>query len=403
MALIERAVPGMRERGFGRILNVASAAVREPMPALMLSNAHRSAALAAFKTLARELAGDGVTVNIAAAGPDRHRPAGRALRLAGSRPRSWRPREVPAGRLGSVEEIAAAGSLPLLGASRVHHGRGAAGGRRTHPERLTSLRFGGPGGPLRSGNARTARRRARLPVRPGRRAHRRRQGPRGGLEGDVRRLPAAGPRERASRSCRSTPVTDYDAVRGRQAARGRRPLVPRVARHRPARAARRTTRPTARPCTGSATARTSSCCALIRERRRPGLRRLGRATCRRRARPACDARSCLERELPRTCCAAAAIDDCSRRASTAWSPSGSTCGASRRPTRSWRRRARLERVRAPQAAVFEDALAGVEAGRAGRLRLRGRRGPRRPGRRQLREHGADVGGATTWPTCSTEP
>jgi 3-oxoacyl-[acyl-carrier protein] reductase len=63
MALIEHAAPGMRERGFGRILNVASSAVREPMPNLVLSNAHRSAMLSAFKTLARELIAHGVTLN----------------------------------------------------------------------------------------------------------------------------------------------------------------------------------------------------------------------------------------------------------------------------------------------------------------------------------------------------
>src|SRR6267143_970315 len=43
MALIERAVPAMRERGWGRVVNVSSNAVREPIPYLMLSNAHRSA------------------------------------------------------------------------------------------------------------------------------------------------------------------------------------------------------------------------------------------------------------------------------------------------------------------------------------------------------------------------
>ena len=63
MALIEAAVPGMRERGFGRIVNVSSTSVREPIPVLMLSNAHRAATLAAFKTLARQLAPDGITFN----------------------------------------------------------------------------------------------------------------------------------------------------------------------------------------------------------------------------------------------------------------------------------------------------------------------------------------------------
>lgn len=110
MALIERAVPGMRERGFGRILNVASSAVREPMQALILSNAHRSAALAAFKTLAGELAGDGVTVNSLLAG---RIATDRLAELYGSlaQAEELAAREVPAGRLGSVEEIAAAGAF----------------------------------------------------------------------------------------------------------------------------------------------------------------------------------------------------------------------------------------------------------------------------------------------------
>ena len=63
MALVRAVLPGMRERGWGRILNVGSTTVREPLPFLVLSNAERSAALAAFKTLARDVAGDGVTLN----------------------------------------------------------------------------------------------------------------------------------------------------------------------------------------------------------------------------------------------------------------------------------------------------------------------------------------------------
>src|SRR5579863_5075550 len=49
LELIGALVPGMRERGFGRIVNIASWAVREPSPNLALSNSERSAALAAFK------------------------------------------------------------------------------------------------------------------------------------------------------------------------------------------------------------------------------------------------------------------------------------------------------------------------------------------------------------------
>jgi 3-oxoacyl-[acyl-carrier protein] reductase len=110
MALIGQAVPAMRERGFGRILNVASSAVREPMAALILSNAHRSAALAAFKTLARELAGEGITLNTLLPG---RIATDRLAELYGSLAKAEEVAadEVPAGRLGSVDEMAAAAAF----------------------------------------------------------------------------------------------------------------------------------------------------------------------------------------------------------------------------------------------------------------------------------------------------
>ena len=61
-------VPGMRERGWGRIVNVGSTATREPIPGLVLSNSHRMAAVGFLKTLAREVAADGITVNTVATG-----------------------------------------------------------------------------------------------------------------------------------------------------------------------------------------------------------------------------------------------------------------------------------------------------------------------------------------------
>src|SRR2546423_11678982 len=54
MTLIERVLPGMRERGFGRVLSVSSSAVREPIPGRLLSNSHRAARLGALRTMARE-------------------------------------------------------------------------------------------------------------------------------------------------------------------------------------------------------------------------------------------------------------------------------------------------------------------------------------------------------------
>jgi 3-oxoacyl-[acyl-carrier protein] reductase len=101
--LAEAAVPGMRDRGWGRIVNVSSSSVREPIPHLTLSNAHRMAAVGFFKTLASEVAGDGITVNTVATG----RFA--TDRLASSWG-SWEemergvPEGVPAGRLGQPEE-----------------------------------------------------------------------------------------------------------------------------------------------------------------------------------------------------------------------------------------------------------------------------------------------------------
>ena len=110
MALIERAVPGMRARGWGRVLNVASSAVREPIPALMLSNAHRSGMLAAFKTIARQIAGDGVTVNSILPG---RIATHRIVEMSGSREaaEAAAAEEVSAGRLGTVEEFAAAAAF----------------------------------------------------------------------------------------------------------------------------------------------------------------------------------------------------------------------------------------------------------------------------------------------------
>ena len=56
-------LPGMRERGFGRVVAVLSSGVREPLPELCYSNSGRAALTAWLKTVAGAVAGDGVTVN----------------------------------------------------------------------------------------------------------------------------------------------------------------------------------------------------------------------------------------------------------------------------------------------------------------------------------------------------
>jgi 3-oxoacyl-[acyl-carrier protein] reductase len=101
--LIEAVLPGMRERGWGRVVNVGSSATREPIPGLALSNSHRPGLVGFLKTLSREVAADGVTVNDIATG-----------RIATDRLAAnwggWEEMErgavegVPAGRLGDPAE-----------------------------------------------------------------------------------------------------------------------------------------------------------------------------------------------------------------------------------------------------------------------------------------------------------
>ncbi len=56
-------LPGMRERRWGRILNVTSIASKQPVDNLILSNSLRAAVTGFAKTLANEVAADGITVN----------------------------------------------------------------------------------------------------------------------------------------------------------------------------------------------------------------------------------------------------------------------------------------------------------------------------------------------------
>lgn len=63
VAMCTAAVPGMRERGWGRIVAITSVSVRQPMGNLILSNTARAGVTGFLKTLATEIAPDGVTVN----------------------------------------------------------------------------------------------------------------------------------------------------------------------------------------------------------------------------------------------------------------------------------------------------------------------------------------------------
>ena len=63
VTLARGVLPGMKERGWGRIVNVTSIAVKEPVESLILSNSIRAAVTGFARTLANEVAADGITVN----------------------------------------------------------------------------------------------------------------------------------------------------------------------------------------------------------------------------------------------------------------------------------------------------------------------------------------------------
>jgi 3-oxoacyl-[acyl-carrier protein] reductase len=63
VGMCKAAIPAMQSRRWGRVVAITSLAVREPIAGLILSNTARSAATAFLKTVAREVAADGVTVN----------------------------------------------------------------------------------------------------------------------------------------------------------------------------------------------------------------------------------------------------------------------------------------------------------------------------------------------------
>jgi 3-oxoacyl-[acyl-carrier protein] reductase len=61
--LTRRVLPGMRERRWGRVINITSIAVKQPVDGLILSNSLRAAVTGWARTLATEVARDGITVN----------------------------------------------------------------------------------------------------------------------------------------------------------------------------------------------------------------------------------------------------------------------------------------------------------------------------------------------------
>jgi 3-oxoacyl-[acyl-carrier protein] reductase len=103
------ALPHLRASGRGRVVNITSWSVREPIPNLMLSNAIRPGVVGWAKTLSHELGPDGITVNTIAPGKI-DTPRVREIWAHQADPDEAQRKDIaliPARRLGSPEEVAA--------------------------------------------------------------------------------------------------------------------------------------------------------------------------------------------------------------------------------------------------------------------------------------------------------
>jgi 3-oxoacyl-[acyl-carrier protein] reductase len=102
VAMCKGAVPPMQQRGWGRVVAITSVAVRQPIANLILSNTARAGATAFLKTLAREVAGDGVTVNSVQPG---FHATDRILQLHGGEVPDGSSLGIPAGKVGDPDDF----------------------------------------------------------------------------------------------------------------------------------------------------------------------------------------------------------------------------------------------------------------------------------------------------------
>ena len=124
--LASRLLPGMRERGWGRVVAITSSGVRQPVPELVYSNAGRSALWAWLKTTARAVAADGVTVNGVMPGriatPRIHELDSERAEREGTTEdavRNAHLANIPAGRYGEPAELA--GLVAFLASERASY------------------------------------------------------------------------------------------------------------------------------------------------------------------------------------------------------------------------------------------------------------------------------------------
>lgn len=115
LEVVTTLLPGMMDAGWGRIVAIGSSGIQQPIPHLALSNMGRAALAAYLKTLAGDVAGRGVTVNMVLPGriaTDRvatfDATAARASSTTVESVRAASQARIPAGRYGRPEEFGAA-------------------------------------------------------------------------------------------------------------------------------------------------------------------------------------------------------------------------------------------------------------------------------------------------------
>lgn len=108
-----RLAPILKEKGYGRMVFVESQSIKQPLPALTLSNAFRAGVAGFAKSLSHEVAKDGVTVNLLAPGSHETPAIERVIKnnssirgISYDEAKRQMEEQIPVGRMGKAEEFA---------------------------------------------------------------------------------------------------------------------------------------------------------------------------------------------------------------------------------------------------------------------------------------------------------